>query len=422
MYKYVLQEKSPFCKVLRDVLNMFGVPAENVNSGGECFAVVTGPKTHNGLVPLVSALRKTAVDAKLKEFVGAAPDVAPLVNQWLLWASLVVSNEPTQTFKDSGCTSFMRHLLLQVEKCIDLSDGKKGFLTGGTFPTIADLLLYVAVHNHPLWTPEAYPCVKAWALHTRSNERVAPLIPNLEGDAFSQFTPVATGGRAGATGGGKAKGDKPVFAKPSDEEILRRKQEKEKAKLAKAANAAASAATAKDGISSPEKKKEVVPLNPNQLDLRVGRFLNVRRHPNSDRLFVEDMDIGTETRTVVSGLVDHYKAEEVEGTLCITVCNLKPRSLRDINSHGMILCASNETSLRIVQPPEGAKPGDRILFGEAYNKEALLETKQLSGNAATGLLGPLRVDDQSIVRWGDIPAQHPLGVLTVPGITNAIVK
>ncbi len=64
---------------------------------------------------------------------------------------------------------------------------------------------------------------------------------------------------------------------------------------------------------------------PSRIDLRVGHVLKVDKHPQADALYVEEIDVGEEKpRQVVSGLVKHMAAEDLQGKFVILVCNLKP--------------------------------------------------------------------------------------------------
>ena len=54
------------------------------------------------------------------------------------------------------------------------------------------------------------------------------------------------------------------------------------------------------------------------------------------------VQIGDETRTIVSGIANYYKPEEIIGKTVVVVSNLPPRKLRGIESQGMLLCAVDE--------------------------------------------------------------------------------
>ena len=77
---------------------------------------------------------------------------------------------------------------------------------------------------------------------------------------------------------------------------------------------------------------------PWMIDLRVGRIVEVAKHPDADSLYVEKIDIGEEEpRTVVSGLVNYVPIEEMQGRMLVAVCNLKPASMRGVKSFAMVL-------------------------------------------------------------------------------------
>ncbi|RMD63100.1 MAG: methionine--tRNA ligase, partial [Planctomycetota bacterium] len=79
-----------------------------------------------------------------------------------------------------------------------------------------------------------------------------------------------------------------------------------------------------------------------RLDLRVARVVQAREHPNADRLLVLDLDDGSgEPRTICAGVKGHYSPEELEGRLIVIVANLAPRTIRGVESRGMLLAASD---------------------------------------------------------------------------------
>jgi len=107
------------------------------------------------------------------------------------------------------------------------------------------------------------------------------------------------------------------------------------------------------GEVQPEKKEEVI-IEPKEqitiddfdkVELRVAKVLEVEKHPKADRLLVLQLQVGSEKRQVVSGIAAHYKPEELVGKTVMLVANLKPVKLRGIESHGMILAASNDEKL-----------------------------------------------------------------------------
>ena len=98
-----------------------------------------------------------------------------------------------------------------------------------------------------------------------------------------------------------------------------------------------------------------------KLDLRVGTVLECEKVPKADKLLKLTVDTGLDTRTVVSGIAEHFTPEEVVGRQVTLLVNLAPRKLRGIESQGMVLMASTEDGgLRFVSPEEGVQPGDVI--------------------------------------------------------------
>ncbi|XP_023307850.2 tyrosine--tRNA ligase, cytoplasmic [Lucilia cuprina] len=108
---------------------------------------------------------------------------------------------------------------------------------------------------------------------------------------------------------------------------------------------------------------------PHRLDIRVGKVIEVQRHPDADTLYVLKIDFAEEQpRTIISGLVKFVTVEELDQRLVAVLCNLKPSKMRGILSEGMVLCTSNEDHT-VVEPiivPANAAPGSRLAF-EGYS-------------------------------------------------------
>ncbi|THD27047.1 Tyrosyl-tRNA synthetase cytoplasmic [Fasciola hepatica] len=84
-------------------------------------------------------------------------------------------------------------------------------------------------------------------------------------------------------------------------------------------------------------------LDPNRLEIRVGRIVSAKKHPDADSLYVEQVDFGSQfgERTVVSGLAGLFPVEKLEGMYGVFVTNLKPVRMRGIESQAMLLCATH---------------------------------------------------------------------------------
>ncbi len=95
-----------------------------------------------------------------------------------------------------------------------------------------------------------------------------------------------------------------------------------------------------------------------KLDLGVGMILEAKKHPKADKLLVFKVDIGGEVRQIVSGIAKFYDPSLLIGKKVVVVKNLKPILLRGEESHGMLLCASNENDLELLNVeklPSGAQ-------------------------------------------------------------------
>lgn len=104
-----------------------------------------------------------------------------------------------------------------------------------------------------------------------------------------------------------------------------------------------------------EKGKTYLPLKEEvsieefkKLDLRVATITKAVRVPKSKKLLHLEVDLGFETRSVVSGISQFYKEEELIGKKIVLVANLKPAFLMGVESHGMILAASDEKLLEVL--------------------------------------------------------------------------
>ena len=79
-----------------------------------------------------------------------------------------------------------------------------------------------------------------------------------------------------------------------------------------------------------------------KMDLRMGKILSAEKVKKADKLLQLSVDTGIDTRTVVSGIAQHYAPEDVVGKTVLILLNLAPRKIRGVESQGMILMAENE--------------------------------------------------------------------------------
>lgn len=207
---------------------------------------------------------------------------------------------------------------------------------------------------------------------------------------------------ASAPGGGG--GDK-----GADKEEKKAKKEAAKAKAeAKAPPAAAAADRA---------------LDVSWADIRVGKILDAKPHPDSDKLYVETIDLGeAEPRQILSGLAQHMPLEAVKGAMVVCICNLKARKIGGLESAGMVLCASDagKTSLCFVTPPAGAAAGERIMFdGFPGEPEAVKKMDKKKGWEA--IQPELNTNADGVCCYRDKPFSLGSGVCTAT-VTGGIIS
>jgi len=96
-------------------------------------------------------------------------------------------------------------------------------------------------------------------------------------------------------------------------------------------------------------------------DLRVGLILEAEEVPKSKKLIKMKVDLGFEQRTILGGIKEAYAPADLVGRLVVVVANLAPRAMMGIESHGMLLCASDNASKPyLIAPPADAKPGFNV--------------------------------------------------------------
>ncbi len=112
----------------------------------------------------------------------------------------------------------------------------------------------------------------------------------------------------------------------------------------------------------PPVKDEITYEDFSKMDLRIAKILTAERVPKTDKLVKLELDTGIDKRTVVSGIAQHFKTEELPGKQVTILANLAPRKLRGIESHGMVLLAEDSSGkLIFVTPDEDTSEGSVVL-------------------------------------------------------------
>lgn len=179
--------------------------------------------------------------------------------------------------------------------------------------------------------------------------------------------------------------------------------------------------------AAPQKSKPLDEVVPSRLDIRVGKIVEISRHPDADSLYVEKIDVGdlTGPRTIVSGLVNFVPIEEMKDRMVVVLANLKPANLRGISSHGMVLCASVDEPTRAVEPlrpPPGSAAGERISVEgyESGNPDEVLNPKK---KVWEKLQADLVVNGNGEASWSGNPLlTSSSGKVTADSLKNVPIK
>ena len=91
-----------------------------------------------------------------------------------------------------------------------------------------------------------------------------------------------------------------------------------------------------------------------KMDLRVGTIMAAEKMPKANKLLILSVDVGVDRRTVVSGIAEHYKPEDIVGQKVCVLLNLEPRKIRGTLSQGMILMAEDDEGKLSFLAPDAA--------------------------------------------------------------------
>eukprot|EP00762_Andalucia_godoyi_P000762 ANDGO_03678.mRNA.2 Methionine--tRNA ligase len=163
------------------------------------------------------------------------------------------------------------------------------------------------------------------------------------------------------------------------------------------------------------------PAEVDLLEIRVGKIVEVKRHPDAESLYVEQIDLGEEKpRTIVSGLVKFIPIEQMQDRLVLVLCNLKPAKMRGIESAGMVLAASNQehTVVELVGVPAGAKVGERVSFA-GYPREP--DVPHINTKKLDKILAHLSTDAKCVPNYKGAVFTTSAGPCTAT-LSNATVR
>ncbi len=127
-----------------------------------------------------------------------------------------------------------------------------------------------------------------------------------------------------------------------------------------------------DKLEATKKANEVVVVEPQKetiefddftkLDIRIGTILEAEKIPKTKKLLKLKVDVGMDVRTIVSGIAESFKAEDIIGQRVSVLVNLAPRKLRGVESQGMILMSETTNGkLTFIEPEkEGVNNGEQV--------------------------------------------------------------
>ena len=150
-----------------------------------------------------------------------------------------------------------------------------------------------------------------------------------------------------------------LFRKIEDEEIAAQIQKLNDAAQIKKMETANTPITSTSTIAPV--KPEIVFDDFAKIDLRVGTIVAASKVEKADKLLQLSVDLGFETRTIVSGIAQHFEPESIVGKQVTVVVNLAPRKMRGIESNGMILMAEDANGkLHFINPSDNINPGSGV--------------------------------------------------------------
>ncbi|MGV3595788.1 MAG: methionine--tRNA ligase [Sediminibacterium sp.] len=148
-----------------------------------------------------------------------------------------------------------------------------------------------------------------------------------------------------------------LFRKIEDSEIMEQIEKLNAVSLKKESEQSVVSSEAKEITIKPE----IVFDDFAKIDLKVGTIVAAEKVEKADKLLKLQVDLGFETRTIVSGIAMHFKPEDIVGKQVTVVVNLAPRKMRGIESNGMILMAEDANGkLHFINPEEAINPGSGV--------------------------------------------------------------
>jgi len=161
-----------------------------------------------------------------------------------------------------------------------------------------------------------------------------------------------------------------------------------------------------------------------RLLMKVGKIIDVSKHPDADSLYVEKVDLGEEKpRTIVSGLVKHITLEQMQNRIAVFICNLKPAKMRGVLSEGMIMCGVNpDVATEIIEVPSSACIGDQVTCeGYTGSPDAQLNPKRKIWEQVQPELG-INADGVATYKGAVFTITGKDGKFSVPTVRDCMIR
>jgi len=152
--------------------------------------------------------------------------------------------------------------------------------------------------------------------------------------------------------------DKPqiLFARLDPKEVMAKVEEIQAAQRAEYERENGITSEDEEEVIDIEKKPEISYDDFSKLQFRVGKIIKCEEVAKSKKLLCSQVKIGSEVKQIVSGIKQHYSAEEMVGKKVLVLTNLKPATLAGVVSEGMLLCAEDAQGNLALMVPEKDMP------------------------------------------------------------------
>ena len=319
-------------------------------------------ETLASIVPCKEALEKYVETFHFREALKEAMNIARIGNKY------ISDMEPWKVAKtDMDRTASILYTCLQI--CADLAIAFEPF-TPFSAGKLRDILRVGIDAGTDHRTGEGTPTVNFYkpgegkALHTKG----CPVKPGMTGTGvipdLDRESIVLTWSMLGTPEllpAGHALGESVLLFQKIEDSVV----DAQIARLAaiKAEREAAEAAkAAEEAAKKVEPQKDEVTFDQfGAMDIRTATVLQAERVPKTDKLLKLTIDTGIDTRTIVSGIAEYYSPEDMLGKQICILANLAPRTIRGIESKGMILMAKQgDGKMRFITPQEVVANGAQI--------------------------------------------------------------